>query len=67
LVAAVVAAGVDEFLGGGEVVGWSAIGDEFSILVLALFPRVSFLTEEEAGAVEVDEQGAFAGGPGGCS
>jgi hypothetical protein len=41
LVAAVVAAIVDDFLGGGEI-------------VLGRFPRVRFLAEEEAGAVKVD-------------
>src|ERR1039458_5372755 len=40
-VAAMVAAVVDEFLGSGEI-------------VLRRFPRVRFLTEEEAGAVKVD-------------
>src|SRR5687768_11581327 len=40
-VAAVVAAVADEFLGGGEI-------------VMRGFPRVRFLAEKEAGAVEVD-------------
>jgi hypothetical protein len=40
-VAAMVAAVVDKFLGGGEV-------------VLRGFPRVRFLSEEEASAVKVD-------------
>lgn len=40
-VAAVVAAIVDEFLGGGDV-------------VLRGFPRVRFLAEEEAGTVQVN-------------
>jgi len=40
-VAAMVAAFINEFLGSGEI-------------VLGRFPRVRFLAEEEAGAVEVD-------------
>ena len=44
-----VAAGVDEFLGGGEIVFGAA---RCSIQVLV--PRILGLAEEEAGAVEVD-------------
>jgi hypothetical protein len=40
-VAAVIAAGVDEFLGSGEI-------------ILRGFPRVSSLAKEEASAIEVD-------------